>query len=285
MSCRRNRSLVLPLSDAPFGRLRHTSRRGSLDGRTTFAGASHAGLSGDKPSGPTGATSRRWLAWASESSPIFARPAGCAPMCSAIARRDGDQRMEQAPRPASNATATCAGHIGDMRSSRLHPVAGLDEHPKQGTAVPRRESGSILLENSLSYAVVATLRNQMRFWFTPSIGPRTPQQPYGRSRAAIDAAAALPMWFRSEGFAEDLHDSHPVHLVSRGRMRRMICAALAPRPALRVADTHLPVDRGRLVVRCLREATSSTATVQWLDNELARGRHRRCRPRRWRCDS
>jgi hypothetical protein len=61
--------------------------------------------------------------------------------------------------------------------------------------------------------VTATLQNLLLRRFARPAG--TPaSQPRGQAHAqahAVDAAETMPMLFRSEGFAEDLFDSHPFH--------------------------------------------------------------------------
>jgi hypothetical protein len=55
--------------------------------------------------------------------------------------------------------------------------------------------------------VTATLHNLLRRSLFPAVVRRSPPRP---SRAPSDAET-LPMLFRSEGFAEDLLDTHPSH--------------------------------------------------------------------------
>ena len=61
--------------------------------------------------------------------------------------------------------------------------------------------------------VTATLQNLLLRRFARADGASASQRPAraaAQARAA-DAAETMPMLFRSEGFAEDLFDSHPFH--------------------------------------------------------------------------
>jgi hypothetical protein len=61
--------------------------------------------------------------------------------------------------------------------------------------------------------VTATLQNLLLRRFARADGASA-SQPRGQAHAqahAVDAAETMPMLFRSEGFAEDLFDSHPFH--------------------------------------------------------------------------
>lgn len=63
----------------------------------------------------------------------------------------------------------------------------------------------------------ATLPSLLLRRFVPRLYARLPQ------RAALPACAAdgMPMLYRSEGFAEDLCDSHPARRIDRTESKRM----------------------------------------------------------------
>jgi hypothetical protein len=59
--------------------------------------------------------------------------------------------------------------------------------------------------------VAATLHQLLLRRFTPPAGATPPQLHAARPRPGFDFGDTLPMLFRSEGFAEDLCDSHPLN--------------------------------------------------------------------------
>lgn len=59
--------------------------------------------------------------------------------------------------------------------------------------------------------VAATLHQLLLRRFTPLVGAIPPQLHAARLQPGFDFGDTLPMLFRSEGFAEDLCDSHPLN--------------------------------------------------------------------------
>ena len=59
--------------------------------------------------------------------------------------------------------------------------------------------------------VAATLHQLLLRRFTPAAGAIPPQLHAARLQPRFDFGDTLPMLFRSEGFAEDLCESHPLN--------------------------------------------------------------------------